>query len=64
MIMFLKVLNKVNIRALIQTYIVSYYRLTPICKLLELLAIDHGLSERRIIFAPRLFKFSYVLVAL
>ena len=33
-IMFLKVLNNVNIKALTQTYIVSYYQLTPICKTL------------------------------
>ena len=38
MIMFLKVLNKVNIKALIQTLIVSYYRLTPICKTLGVIS--------------------------
>ena len=38
--------------------------LLPFAKLLELLAIDHSSSERRIIFVPRLLKFSHVLVAL
>ena len=33
-------------------------------KLLELLAIDHSSSERRIIFVPRWLKFSHVLVIL
>ena len=36
--------------------------LLPFSKLLELLAIDHSLSERRIIFSPWLLKFSHVLV--
>ena len=38
--------------------------LLPFTKLLELLAIDHNLSERRIIFVPQLLKFSRVLVVL
>ena len=38
--------------------------LLPFAKLLELLAISHSLSERRIIFDPRLLKFSHVLVVL
>ena len=63
MIMFLEVLNKVNIRALIQPKL-FIINLLPFAKLLKLLAIDHSLSERRIIFVPRLLKFSHVLVAL
>ena len=38
--------------------------LLPFAKLLELLATDHSLSERRIIFVPWLLKFYHVLVAL
>ena len=38
--------------------------LLPFAKLLELLAIDHSSSERRIIFVPRWLKFSHVLVVL
>ena len=38
--------------------------LLPFAKLLELLAIDHSSSKRRIIFAPRWLKFSHVLVVL
>ena len=38
--------------------------LLQFAKLLELLAIDHSSSGRRIIFAPRLLKFCHVLVAL
>ena len=36
----------------------------PFAKLLELLAIDHSLSEKRIIFVPQWLKFSHVLVVL
>ena len=61
MTMCLKVLNMVNFRALIQTLIISYYYwLTPFAKLLDLLAINHSLSERRIIFVPQLLKFMYL----
>ena len=38
--------------------------LHPFAKPLELLAINHSSSERRIIFVPRLLKFSHVLVVL
>ena len=38
--------------------------LLPLAKLLELLAINHSSSKMRIIFVPRLLKFSHVLVAL
>ena len=38
--------------------------LLPFAKLWELLAINHIVSERRIIFVPRLLKFSHVLVVL
>ena len=38
--------------------------LLPFAKLLELLAIDHSSSKRRIIFAPRWLKFSHVVVVL
>ena len=60
-----EVLNKVNFRVLTQTLeVISCYRLTPVTftKLLELLAINHSLSERKIVFVPRLLKFSHVLV--
>ena len=61
--MFLKILNKVNNRALKQTQIIVYYCL-QFAKLFELLATDHSSSERRIIFDLRLLKFSHVPVAL
>ena len=61
--MFLKVLNKVNIRMLIQPLFLII-DLVPFAKFLELLAIDHSSSDRRIIFVPRLLKFCHVLVAL
>ena len=38
--------------------------LLSFAKLLELLAIDHSSSKRRIIFAPRWLKFSHVVVVL
>ena len=38
--------------------------LLKLAKLLELLAINHSSSERRIIFVLQLLKFSYVLVVL
>ena len=38
--------------------------LLPFAKLLELLAMNHSSSERRISFVPRLLKFSHVLVVL
>ena len=63
MIMFLKVLNNINIRVL-KPKLFLIIHLLPFAKLLEVLAIDHSSSERRIIFAPQLLKFSIVLVAL
>ena len=62
--MFLKVLNKVNAKVVMQTEIISYYWLTPVRKFLELLAINHISSEMRIIFVPLLLKFYHVLVVL
>ena len=63
MIIFLKVLNKVNIRGLYKPklFIID---LLPFAKLLKLLAIDHTSPERRIIFVPWLLKFSLGLVVL
>ena len=53
--MFLKVLTKVK----------HYYWLTySHSQNLELLAINHSSSERRIIFVPRLLKLSHILVVL
>ena len=63
MIIFLKVLNKANIRALIPKLFLII-DLFPFAKLLELLAIDHNSPEKRIIFTPQLLKFSHILVAL
>ena len=62
--MFFKVLNKVDIRAFIQTLIILTIDLLPFAKVLELVAIDHSSSERRIIFVPQWLKFSHVLVVL
>ena len=71
MAMLLKVLNKVNIRALIQTYstistYTNYFLLDLLLftKLMKLLVINHSLSERWIVFVLRLLKFSHVLVVL
>ena len=52
MAMLLKVLYKVNFRKLTQTYGITYIitNLLPFAKPLELIAINHSLSERRIIF--------------
>ena len=58
--LFFKVLNKVNFTALSQAWVISYYWHTPapFKKLLEFLAINYSLFERRIIFVPWLLKFS------
>ena len=66
MIMFLEVLNKVNIKyqRLYKPILFFIIDLLPFAEFLELLAIDHSLTERRIIFDPCLLKFSHVLVAL
>ena len=47
---FLKVLNKVNSECLNKPRLFLTIELLPFAKLLELSAINHGLSERRIIF--------------
>ena len=47
---FLKVLNKVNSECLNKPRLFLTIELLPSAKLLELSAINHGLSERRIIF--------------
>ena len=65
--MFLKVLNKVNFRiseSLQKPRLFLIIDLLPFAKLLELLAINHSSSKRRIIFVPRLLEFSHVMVAL
>ena len=49
--MFLKVLNKVDIERLYKPKLFTT-DLLPFAKLLEFLAVDHSLSERRIIFVP------------
>ena len=54
--MFMKVLSKVNFKVLTQTKIISYYWLLLFAKLLELLAITHSSSERRIIFVLQLWN--------
>ena len=58
--MFLKVLNKVNFRAH-KPKLFHIIDLLPFVKLLKLLAINHSLSERRIICVPWLLKLSHVL---
>ena len=62
--MFLKVLNKVNFKMLAQTKLFLIFDLLPFIKLWELLAVNHSLSERMIIFVPQLLKISNVLVVL
>ena len=62
--MFLKVLNKVNSECLHKPKLFFIIDSLLLAKLLELLAINHSLSGRRIIFVPRLLKFSRVLVVL
>ena len=64
MIMFLKVLDKVNTECLYNPKLFLIIYLLPFTKLLELLDIDHGWSEVSIIFVPLLLKFSHVLVVL
>ena len=60
--MFLKDLNNVNFRALTQTKLFLIIDVLSFAKLLELLAINYSLSERRIIFVPQLLLFSQVVV--
>ena len=62
--LILKVLNKVKFRALHKPKLFLIIKLLQFAKLLELLASNHSLAERRIIFVPRLLKFSHVLVVL
>ena len=64
MIMFLKVLDKVNTECLYNPKLFLIIYLLPFTKLLELLAIDHGWSEMIIIFVPSLLEFCHVLVVL
>ena len=59
--MFLKDLNNVNFRALTQTKLFLIIDVLSFAKLLELLAINYSLSERRIIFVPQLLMFSHVM---
>ena len=61
--MFLKVLNNVS-ECLHKPELCLINDVLLMAKLLELLAINISSSERRIIFVPRLLKFSHVLVAL
>ena len=63
MTMFLKVLNQVNFRCLHKPKLFMI-DLLPFAKLLELLALNHSSLERRIVFVPRLLKFSHVRVVL
>ena len=58
--MFLKDLNNVNFRALTQTKLFLIIDVRSFAKLLELLAINYSLSERRTIFVPQLLMFSHV----
>ena len=62
--MFFNVLNMVISKGFQKPKLLLIIDLLPFAKLLELLAIDHSSSEKRIIFVPRLLKFSHVLVAL
>ena len=57
--MFLKVLNKVISEPLHKRKLFLIIDLISFAKLLELLAINQSSSERRIIFVPRLLKFSH-----
>ena len=59
--MFLEVLNKEHLNKPKLFLIID---LLPFAKLLELLAINHSLMEMRMIFVPRLLKFSHILVVL
>ena len=56
--MFLKVINKVNFKLFLIT------DLLQIAELLELLAINHSLSERGIVFILWFLTFFHVLVVL
>ena len=55
--LFLKVLNKVKSEYLHKPESLLIIDLLPFAKLLELLAINHSLSERRTIFVSQLLKF-------
>ena len=64
MTMFLKVLNKLISEGLHKRKLFLITGLLSFAKLLELLAINHSLSDRKIIFVRRLLKFSHVLAVL
>ena len=57
MTMSLKVLNKVNLDCLPNPELFHITDFLLFTRLLELLAINHNLSERRISFVPWLLKF-------
>ena len=56
MTMFLKVLNEVHFRGTFHLFLIIDFH--PFAKPLELLAINHSSSERRIIFVHQMLKFS------
>ena len=62
--MFFNVLNMVISKGFQKPKLLLIIDLLPFAKLLELLAIDHSSSEKRIIFVPRFLKFSHILVVL
>ena len=64
MTLFLKVLNKYVSERLQAPKLFLIIDLPPLEKLLELLAINHSSSKRRIIFGHWLLNFSDVLVVL
>ena len=64
MTIFLKVVNRVNLEYLLKPKLFLIIDLILFAKLMELLAINHCLSERRIIFAPWLLKFSHVVLVI
>ena len=62
--MFFNVLNMVISKGFQKPRLLLIIDLLPFAKLLELLAIDHSSSEKRITFVPRFLKFSHILVVL
>ena len=62
--MFFNVLSMVISKGFQKPKLLLIIDLLPFAKLLELLAIDHSSSEKRIIFVPRFLKFSHILVVL
>ena len=62
--MFFNVLNMVISKGFQKPKLLLIIDLLPFAKLLELLAIDHSSSEKRIIFVARFLKFSHILVVL